>query len=281
MTESSSVPKEGRILFLGGGNMASAMIAGLIAHGTSARHIHVVDTDIAACNRARALGCAAYPLLQHAPVDAMDVIVLAVKPQVLQEAVVTLKGNLTHQLVLSICAGVPSAAISSWLGGHRKVVRAMPNTPALIGKGITGLVATGDVDAQARAQAEAIVAATGTFSWFEEEAMIDAVTAVSGSGPAYVFLFIEAHMQAAQELGFSPQQAREFALATFAGAVELAQRSEESPGTLRERVTSKGGTTAAALAVMEARGVKDAIVAAVKAADARGKQLGAQLANPG
>jgi pyrroline-5-carboxylate reductase len=266
------------ILFLGGGNMASAMIAGLIARGGPAAHIHVVDVSAEALTKARAQGCNAYPLLQHAPVDAMDVIVLATKPQTLKDAVASLHGNLTNQLVLSICAGVEVATISKWLGGHSKIVRAMPNTPALIGMGITGLYADASVDAPARHGAETIVGATGTYSWFAQEKMLDAVTAVSGSGPAYVFYFIESMMRAATELGFTEQQAREFAYATFSGATELARRSDESAATLRERVTSKGGTTAAALASMDADKVSEAIVRAIKAADARAAELGAIMA---
>ncbi len=268
-----------KILFLGGGNMASAMIAGLIASGSAAAQIHVVDVSGEAIAKARAQGCRAYPLLQHAPVDAMDVIVLATKPQSLQEAVASLSGNLSGQLVFSICAGVRIAQISAWLGGHENIVRAMPNTPALIGKGITGAYFAPQVLSMAREHAETLMRATGTFAWFESEKMLDAVTAVSGSGPAYVFYFIEALLQAARELGFSEGQAREFALATFAGAVELAQRSDESPATLRERVTSKGGTTAAALASLDAAHVKAAIVAAVKAADARAAELGEMMAD--
>jgi pyrroline-5-carboxylate reductase len=267
-----------KILFLGGGNMASAMIIGLIASGLPAAQIHVVDVSGEAIAKARGQGCRAYPMLQHAPVDAMDVIVLATKPQTLKEAIASLAGNLSGQLVLSICAGVRIAEISKWLGGHDNIVRAMPNTPALIGKGITGLVSAPQVLSMAKSHAETVVRATGAFAWFESEKMLDAVTAVSGSGPAYVFYFIEALMQAAGELGFTPAQAREFALATFAGAVELAQKSDETPATLRERVTSKGGTTAAALAAMDAAHVKSAIVAAVKAADARAAELGDTLA---
>jgi pyrroline-5-carboxylate reductase len=267
-----------KILFLGGGNMASAMIAGLIASGNEAAHIHVVDVSGEAIAKARAQGCRAYPMLQHAPVDAMDVIVLATKPQTLQEAIASLSGNLSGQLVVSICAGIRVAQISNWLGGYENIVRAMPNTPALIGKGITGAFASSHVLSMAREHAEVIMRATGTFAWFETEKMLDAVTAVSGSGPAYVFYFIESLMQSALELGFSETQAREFAYATFDGAIALAKASKETPATLRERVTSKGGTTAAALASMEAANVKNAIIAAVKAADARAAELGDLMA---
>jgi pyrroline-5-carboxylate reductase len=263
-----------KILFLGGGNMASAIIAGLIRSGVAPTNIHVVDISGEALANARANGCRAYPMLQHAPVDAVDVIVLATKPQTLKEAIASLAGNLSGQLVLSICAGIRVAQISDWLGGHSNIVRSMPNTPSLIGKGIAGLYASDDVLSMAREYAEKIAAATGEFAWFEQESMLNAVTAVSASGPAYVFYFIEALMQSARELGFNDAQAKQFAYATFSGAVELAMRSEESAATLRERVTSKGGTTYAALTSMENDAVKMAIVRAVKAASARATELG-------
>jgi pyrroline-5-carboxylate reductase len=270
-----------KILFLGGGNMASAMIAGLIPSGQAPAQIHVVDVSGEAIAKARAQGCRAYPLINHAPVDVVDVIVLATKPQTLQEAIASLSGNLSGQLVLSICAGVRIAQISEWLGGYDNIVRTMPNTPALIGKGITGAYAGPEVLSMAREHAETLMRATGAFAWFESEKMLDAVTAVSGSGPAYVFYFIEALTQSARDLGFSEGQAREFAYATFDGAIALAKASDESPATLRERVTSKGGTTAAALAALEAADVKNAIIAAVKAADARAAELGDLMAIAG
>jgi pyrroline-5-carboxylate reductase len=164
--------------------------------------------------------------------------------------------------------------LSRWLGGHNAIVRTMPNTPALIGKGVTGMVATAGVSAAQRATADAILHAVGDTVWLDDEALIDPVTAVSGSGPAYVFYFIEAMQQAALELGLTAEQGIQLAKATFVGASQLAVQSDEPVSLLRERVTSKGGTTYAALTSMEAGGVKDAIVKAVKAAAARGKELG-------
>ena len=169
------------------------------------------------------------------------------------------------------------AALSRWLGGHRKIVRCMPNTPALIGAGITGLCALPEVSADERALADRVLKAVGSTVWIESEARMDAVTAISGSGPAYVFLFIEALQQAAAEFGFTPEQGRQLAIETVQGAAALAAQSSEPASLLRERVTSKGGTTEAALKMMAEKGVKDGIVAGCHAAEARGKELGKLL----
>jgi pyrroline-5-carboxylate reductase len=167
--------------------------------------------------------------------------------------------------------------LSRWLGGYAAIVRTMPNTPALIGQGITGMVAAGGVSAAQREAADAIMKAVGGTVWLDDEALIDPVTAVSGSGPAYVFYFIEAMQQAALEMGLNAEQGRQLALATFTGAAQLAAQSDEPVSVLRERVTSKGGTTYAALTSMEESGVKQAIITAMKAAAARGRQLGDEL----
>jgi pyrroline-5-carboxylate reductase len=183
----------------------------------------------------------------------------------------------SKQLVLSIAAGIRAKDLSRWLNGHTAIVRTMPNTPALIGKGITGMVAMEGVSSQQREAADAIMCAVGATVWLDDETLIDPVTAVSGSGPAYVFYFIEAMQQAAQEMGLTAEQGKQLAIATFVGASQLAAESSESISLLRERVTSKGGTTYAALTSMEASGVKDAIVKAMKAAAARGKELGEEF----
>jgi pyrroline-5-carboxylate reductase len=167
--------------------------------------------------------------------------------------------------------------MSRWLGGHRKLVRTMPNTPALIGAGITGLHALPEVSEPERIAADRIMQAVGSTVWIADEERMDSVTAVSGSGPAYVFLFIEALQQAGRELGFTAEQARQLAIETTLGAAKLAANSDEPASVLRERVTSKGGTTAAALDKMAECGVLAGIVAGVKAADARGRELGALL----
>jgi pyrroline-5-carboxylate reductase len=179
--------------------------------------------------------------------------------------------------VLSIAAGIRGTDLSRWLGGYGAIVRTMPNTPALIGQGITGMVAMAGVSEAQKQAADSILRAVGKTVWLDEESLIDPVTAVSGSGPAYVFFFLEAMQQAAQEMGLSAEQGRELAIATFTGAAQLAAQSDEPAEVLRQRVTSKGGTTYAAITSMEAAGVKEAIVAAMKAAAARGRELGEEL----
>jgi len=185
--------------------------------------------------------------------------------------------HLTRQLVLSIAAGIRSVDLARWLGGYDAIVRTMPNTPALIGMGVTGLAAQPGVSAPQREQADAVMRAVGKTVWLEDESQIDPVTAVSGSGPAYVFFFLEAMQEAALQMGLTPQQGRELALATFTGAAQLAAQSDEPVEVLRQRVTSKGGTTHAAISSMEAAGVKQAIIAAMQAAASRGKELGEAL----
>ncbi|MDY7577979.1 pyrroline-5-carboxylate reductase [Herbaspirillum sp. RTI4] len=267
-----------KICFIGGGNMATALIGGLADKVTPGSDIHVIDPNPAALESLHTrFHVSTAGQIDHA-VAASDVIVLAVKPQQMREVAAALQPHLqASQLVLSIAAGIRAGDLSRWLNAHAAVVRAMPNTPALIGKGITGLVATAGVSAEQRADADRILRAVGTTVWLDDEALIDPVTAVSGSGPAYVFYFIEAMQQAAQELGLSAEQGIALAKATFTGAAELAAQSSEPVALLRERVTSKGGTTYAALMSMEESGVKSAIIAAVKAAAQRGQQLGEEF----
>lgn len=266
-----------KIAFIGGGNMAQALIGGLAGKLTAGANIHVVDVvpeTLASLSQRFGVTTAA------APSDVLagaDVIVLAVKPQQMREVVASVKPHMKSQLVLSIAAGIRAADLSRWLGGHQAIVRTMPNTPALVGKGITGAVAMAGVSESQKQQADAILRAVGETVWIDDEAQIDAVTALSGSGPAYVFYFIEAMQQAAVELGLSEAQGRRLAQATFAGAAELATRSDEPVSLLRERVTSKGGTTYAALTSMEASGVKAALVKALHAAAERGRELGEEF----
>ncbi len=266
-----------KIAFVGGGNMAQALIGGLADKLTAAANIHVIDVvPEALSGLAQRFGVTTASAPTAVLADA-DVIVLAVKPQQLREVVAAVRPYLKSQLVLSIAAGIRAADLSRWLGGHQAIVRTMPNTPALVGRGITGAVAMAGVSVQQKDIADAILRAVGETVWIPDEAQIDAVTALSGSGPAYVFYFIEAMQQAAVELGLTEAQGRLLAQATFAGAAELAARSDEPVALLRERVTSKGGTTYAALTSMDASGMKAAFVKALHAAAARGKELGEEF----
>ena len=269
-----------KIAFVGGGNMAAALIAGLAGKITAGSNIHVIDPHAPALEKLQAqFGVSTAPAAGEQLRQA-DVIVLAVKPQSMREVAAQLLPFLDSDkapLVLSIAAGIRAVDLSRWLGDYPAIVRAMPNTPALIGMGITGLVASSGVTAEQRAQADAILGAVGTTVWLADEAQIDPVTAISGSGPAYVFYFIEAMQQAAHELGLTAEQGTQLAIATFTGAAQLAANSTEPVSLLRERVTSKGGTTYAALTSMEESGVKAAIVKGIKAAAARGRELGEEL----
>ncbi|CAN7722939.1 pyrroline-5-carboxylate reductase [Pseudoduganella sp. LjRoot289] len=295
-----------KIAFIGGGNMATALIAGLAGKLTAGANIHVVDPNAAALARLQAqygvTTSSSLPGAPHAPgvadadaaayqaVASADVIVLAVKPQSMREVAEQLRPLLPDAaaaaagagpLLVSIAAGIRAVDLSRWLGGEganmRAIVRCMPNTPALIGMGITGMAACGGVSAQQKAAADGIMQAVGGTVWLDDESKIDAVTAVSGSGPAYVFYFIEAMQKAAEELGLSAQQGKALALATFTGAAQLAAQSDEPVSVLRERVTSKGGTTYAALTSMADDGVAEAIGRAMKAAAERGRELGEEF----
>ena len=263
-----------RITFIGGGNMASALIGGMLAGSHRPADIVVVDPDPATRERvARRFGVAASAVADAASL-AGEVIVLAVKPQQMPAVAKGIAPALRGQLVISVAAGIRSSDLSRWLGGHRRIVRTMPNTPALIGEGITALVAAPGLATPDREVADSIMGAVGQTLWVSDEAMIDAVTAVSGSGPAYVFFFMEAMQSAARAMGFDDAQSRQLTLATFAGAARLAASSTDSPAMLRERVTSKGGTTAAALAILLERGVEAHIVEAISAARRRSEELG-------
>lgn len=263
-----------RIAFIGGGNMAGALISGLAKQLTSPTQIYVIDVNpVNLQHLTDRYGVSTSGVMDAQLLD-IDVIVLAVKPQQLQAVAASLSSFMNVQLILSVAAGIRAADLSRWLGGHSKIVRAMPNTPAMIGLGMTGLYAMDAVISEERELAETIMQAVGESLWVDNESMIDAVTAVSGSGPAYVFYFIEAMQEAAMQLGFDAVQARQLALATFNGAAQLAKQSEEPVSILRERVTSKGGTTYAALCSMDDSSVKAAIHQAVRAAAQRGKELG-------
>jgi pyrroline-5-carboxylate reductase len=269
-----------KIAFIGGGNMAAALIAGLANKLTDGANIHVVDPNADALERLHKQYGVTTAAVTDAVVRSADVIVLAVKPQSMREVSAQLLPFIEaakQPLVVSIAAGIRGADLSRWLGGYGAIVRCMPNTPALIGMGITGMVATAGVSPAQRQQADDILSAVGQTVWLDREDQIDTITALSGSGPAYVFYFIEAMQQAAEEMGLSAEQGKQLALATFAGAAQLATQSSEPAAVLRERVTSKGGTTFAALTSMEASGVKAAVIAGIKAAQARSKELGDEM----
>lgn len=263
------------ITFLGGGNMASALIGGLLKQGTPAAAMTVIELDAAARERLRhtyGVNCVTEPSLLNG-----SLLVLAVKPQQMRSALQPLIPQLNDQIILSIAAGLRLDSLSRWLGGYRRIVRAMPNTPSLIGAGMTGLCAFPEVSVTERQAAEEIVRAVGQTLWVDQESCLDAITAISGSGPAYVFLFIEALQQAACDIGLDPVAARQLALHTFDGTARLATASEEDVSVLRQRVTSKGGTTEAALRTLQERGIQETITAAVRAANARSIELGVQL----
>jgi pyrroline-5-carboxylate reductase len=262
------------IAFIGGGNMASALIGGLLRTGRPAASILVVEPFEAQRQRLQA----SFGLQPLAAADqrlaAAGTVVWAVKPQLFAEAAAPCAAHVGQALQVSVMAGIRSQALVQASGSER-VVRAMPNTPALIGQGIAGLFARPAVDAAGRAAVDSLFAPTGSVLWVEREDDLDAVTALSGSGPAYVFYFLEAMMQAAAEFGLTPDQGRALAQATFGGAAALATQSPLSPTALREQVTSKGGTTHAAITALDAAGVKAAFVQALHAARDRARELGA------
>ncbi|MCX7193261.1 MAG: pyrroline-5-carboxylate reductase [Proteobacteria bacterium] len=264
------------ICFIGGGNMATALIGGLLGQGFSAQQISVVEIN--ADNRARLQQDFAVKAVEHLAdgVAGSEVIVFAVKPQQLHEVALQLAPQLSGQLLISIAAGIRAIDLARW-AGSQNIVRAMPNTPALIQSGMTGMYAMPAVSSEQREQAQSILSAVGQTLWLQDEAMVDAVTAISGSGPAYVFYLIEALQQAAIKLGFSSDDARRLSVATFLGGSRLAASSTEDVSVLRTRVTSRNGTTERALLSLAENGVAEHIVEAAMAADARSREMGDEL----
>jgi pyrroline-5-carboxylate reductase len=267
------------IAFIGGGNMASALIGGLLKGGRVPATVLVIEPD----DRQRArlalqFGVLALPAADNRLAD-VPLVVWAVKPQSFVAAARPCAPFVANALQLSVMAGIRAETLVAATGSQR-AVRAMPNTPALVGRGISGLYATPAVSAADRVAAEAVLSASGELLWLQRERDLDAVTALSGSGPAYVYYFIEAMIQAAGEMGLTVEQGRRLALATFAGATALAQQSKDSPAVLRERVTSKGGTTYAALMSLDNDAVKAAFVRALHAARERARSLGDEFGAP-
>ncbi|MGH8033325.1 MAG: pyrroline-5-carboxylate reductase [Luteimonas sp.] len=265
------------IAFIGGGNMARSLVGGLIARGMSAAAIRVAEpVDDARVTLEHDFGVRVFADNARAVQDA-DVWVLAVKPQVLRAVCEALAGlaRARRPLVVSIAAGITSAQLSRWLGGDAAVVRCMPNTPALLGAGVTGLFATAAVDADGRARAQALLSSAGATVWIDDEAKMDAVTAVSGSGPAYVFLLAEAMEQAAIAEGLPAAAARMLVRHTVLGAARMLTESEDAPSELRRRVTSPGGTTQAAIETLEQGEFRHLLADAIRNATERGRQLAA------
>jgi len=278
------INQNAHITFIGGGNMGRALISGLLANGFEAHQLSVVEANAST-------GLQLHQDFDVEIINALDqiafdvsktnVVVMAIKPQDFNVVAKSLGAKLQNAtdsgpLILSIAAGIRLKDMSRWLG-YERCVRAMPNTPALIGKGITGLFADSAVNALDRILAETICNAVGQAVWVNEEKLIDAVTAVSGSGPAYVFAFLEAMQSSGEKLGLDAATARKLAYATLEGASQLAHNSNEHAGVLRERVTSKGGTTAAALDVLKQLDWQGALEKAMDAASQRSKTMGDEL----
>ncbi len=256
--------------------MAKALIGGLKINGFSMPAISVIEPDP---KKRLALNeeFGVHVTEQLPSVANAEVIVLAVKPQQLRDVAIFLGSLLQKQLIISVAAGVRTTDLARWLGGYESIVRVMPNTPAQIQRGMTALYAMPQVTSKQHDVAETIMAAVGATLWLDEESKLDAVTALSGSGPAYVFYFIEAMLQAGMELGLSETESATLSLHTFIGASELAAQSAEPPQTLRAQVTSKGGTTESAMHALESASVKSAIIKAVYAAAKRSNELGDSL----
>lgn len=268
--------KKAKIGFIGGGNMARSLIGGLIASGLPPKNLHVSDpnADIREA-MSRDFGVHAHAVNQ-AIIDECSVVVFAVKPQVLKQVCQNLQAT-AGKLYLTIAAGIRTPSLESWLGGAQAIVRAMPNTPALVQTGATGLFANPHVSEPQKALAESVMRAVGLTVWVDDEAQMDAVTALSGSGPAYFFLIMEAMEQAGIKLGLPPETARLLTIQTAFGAAKLALEIEDEPATLRHNVTSPGGTTERAINTFEEGGINSLFEQALQAAYDRANELAEQL----
>nr|MBF0682504.1 pyrroline-5-carboxylate reductase [Pseudomonas sp.] len=268
-----------RIAFIGGGNMAASLIGGLRAQGASATSIRASDPGE---ERRAALeaehGIATFADNAQA-LEGADIVVLAVKPQVMQPVCRELAGKVSsNQLVVSIAAGISCQSLQAWLGPQlRAIVRCMPNTPSLLGQGASGLYANAQVSAEQKAHAEQLLSAVGMALWLDDEQLIDAVTAVSGSGPAYFFLMIEAMIAAGEQLGLPREIATRLTLQTALGAARMACDSDVDAAELRRRVTSPNGTTEAAIKAFQAGGFETLVQGAMNAAAQRSAELATQL----
>jgi len=268
-----------KICFIGGGNMASSLIGGLINNAYPSELISVTDPDKDKLDQLAQQFSINITTDNQTAVKHADVIVLAVKPQILADVCNSIKDALQGKsaLIISIAAGIRSTDIDRWLGNNNAIVRCMPNTPSLIQAGATGLYANPKTSAVQKKVAEQILAAAGITLWVEDELLLDAVTAVSGSGPAYFFLFMEAMQRAGTQLGLDEQTAGLLAKQTALGAARMALEGDDDPATLRAKVTSKGGTTAAAIASFEANHFEQIIQQALSAARDRAIELADEL----
>lgn len=264
--------------FIGAGNMASALVGGLLAKGFSPKQMSIADPNEQQLAIFKEKGMFTSTnnsdIVLHA-----DVLVLAVKPQIMKQMLEPLASSVQHKkpLIISIAAGINIHSLQTWLGGNMSIVRAMPNTPALVQAGATGLYANDFVSAAQKQQAHTILAAVGLSVWVEQESLIDSVTAVSGSGPAYFFYVMEAMIAAGQQLGLDEKTARALTLQTALGAAQMAIAADETPVQLRQRVTSKGGTTEQAIAVFDAANIQQTFYQALNACAAHGQKLAHML----
>jgi len=267
------------IAFIGAGNMARSLIGGLVASGQHAASLCAVDPDPAQREQISAAFGVPTQADSIAAVAQADTVVLAVKPQIIRDVALALADTVqAHRpLLISIAAGIRLSDLERWLGGATALVRCMPNTPALIQCGATALYANPLVSAAQRKQAQAIMAAAGITVWVDEESLLDAVTALSGSGPAYFFLVMEALEQAGEKMGLSAPVARQLALQTALGAARMASDSDESPAQLRARVTSPGGTTERAIGLLQQGGLEALFERALQGAKTRCEELSDQL----
>jgi len=271
---------EAKLVFIGGGNMATSLIGGLIEKGYPASHIVACDPVVDSGKRLEAaFGITTHTENATAAAEA-DMIILAVKPQVMKAVASNLAPALAHKpLFISIAAGITATALQGWLGGGVPIIRCMPNTPALLQSGASGLFATTLVSSEQRQQAGNILAAVGTVSWLDSEDDIDKVTALSGSGPAYFFLVIEAMTEAGIKLGLDAETARQLTLQTALGAARMAGASDVDAGELRKRVTSPAGTTERAINSLLANKLPEHFEQAIAAAYERAKEMAAELAD--
>lgn len=266
------------ISFIGAGNMASSLIGGILADSKTPVNIHIADTNPEQLSALQQRFAVTICESNIAATEAADILILAVKPQGLKQVAEEIRGSVQSKqpLVISIAAGIQEKDINRWLGNDVAIVRTMPNTPSLIQTGASGLYANNKVTEDQRNIAETIMRAVGVAVWVENEQQMDAVTAISGSGPAYYFLFMEAMQAAGQELGLNEETARLLTLQTAFGATKMALESSEDCATLRQRVTSPGGTTEQALHTFEQGQLRQLIKQAVTAAAKRSQEL-AQL----